>query len=157
MTTVFKKKIGTREQVWKDLAYKTSGGLRKKDLTVSKTGKLVSKKASDSAKNRMSKGKGICDYCIKLYKGEVKETKETKVRELKEKKITGASPERIKELEKEIEALRKKAHRIAERENRVTKEAQDLLKQVAEKTRERVKMVKALRAKNKNKTNKKKK
>jgi seryl-tRNA synthetase len=142
MSTRFKKVVGTREQVWAGVAQKTSGGLRKKDLMISKSGKIVSKKASEAAKERMKST--ICSYCFKLFKGEVKENKTE--RKLKEKKVKGASKKRVAELEKEIESLRKKAGRIAEREDRITKEVRDLLKQVSQKTREMVKMKKALRA-----------
>ena len=59
-TTKFKKKKGSREQVWKGVAQETSGGLRKKDLMISKTGKIVSKKASKAASERMKQGTGLC-------------------------------------------------------------------------------------------------
>ena len=51
--TQFKKIVGSRIQVWEGVAKETSGGLKKKDLMISKSGTVVSKKASQAAKNRM--------------------------------------------------------------------------------------------------------
>ena len=42
--------IGTRAQVWHGTAYKTSGGLTKKDLVYTKRGRWVSRKKHLSAK-----------------------------------------------------------------------------------------------------------
>merc|ERR1712007_134557 len=49
-------KVGKKWQVWKGTRERTAGGLRKKDLRKSKSGKIVSKKQSDLAKKRMKKG-----------------------------------------------------------------------------------------------------
>lgn len=46
----FKKKIGTRAEVMNNTAKMTSGGLMKKNLKYNKQGKIVSKKASKTAK-----------------------------------------------------------------------------------------------------------
>ena len=125
-TSRFKKIKGTREQVWSGTAKETPGGLRKNDLMISKTGTLVSKKASQAAKNRMKSGKGLCEYCIKQYKeGKIKNTPSSKTStkkksfkkaqpKLKTPKVTGASEKKVKELKIVIEKLREKAGRIAE-------------------------------------------
>ena len=49
--------MGTRAQVWHGTAYKTSGGLKKKDLMKNKSGRIVSKSKHASAKkeNRLVK------------------------------------------------------------------------------------------------------
>jgi hypothetical protein len=39
---VFSKLTGTREEVWNDLAYKTTGDLIKEDLTIGTVGNIVS-------------------------------------------------------------------------------------------------------------------
>lgn len=163
-TTAFKKKKGTREQVWKGVAQETSGGLRKKDLMISKSGSIVSKKASKAASERMKSGKGLCGFCIEEYKkGKIKNVnkKETKKKEtkkakpeepkLKVKLPKGASNKKVEELQKEIDKLREKAGRIAEREGKVTKEVTKLLEQVTKKTKERILMKKALKMKKKKK------
>ena len=49
-------KVGKKWQVWKGTRERTAGGLRKKDLRKSKSGKIVSKKQSDLARRRMKKG-----------------------------------------------------------------------------------------------------
>ena len=46
----FEKNIGTRAEVFHGKAFKTSGGLTKKQLRKNKHGRIVSKKASDKAK-----------------------------------------------------------------------------------------------------------
>ena len=43
---IFESLYGTREQVWDEKSYKTSGGLTKNDLTMNKLGKIVSRKKS---------------------------------------------------------------------------------------------------------------
>lgn len=43
---VFQLLVGSRAQVWHGTAYKTSGGLRKKDLKKNKHGKIVSRTKS---------------------------------------------------------------------------------------------------------------
>jgi hypothetical protein len=209
-TTRFKKKVGTRIQVFEGIALETSGGLKKKDLIISKTGSIVSKKASQSAKDRLASGKGLCEYCIKKYeeslskkesskkksskkksskkesskkksskkKSSKKESskKESSKKEsskkksskkksskkksskkksskkelvLKIKKPKGVTKDKIKELEKEIEKLREKAGRIAEKEGKMTKEVKNILELVTNKVREMIAMKKVLKEKNK--------
>lgn len=41
---IYDKLIGTRQEVWEDIAYKTAGGLFKNELTTNKNGKIVSMK-----------------------------------------------------------------------------------------------------------------
>jgi hypothetical protein len=48
--------VGKKWQVWKGTRARTAGGLTKKDLRKSKSGKIVSKKQSDLARKRMKKG-----------------------------------------------------------------------------------------------------
>ena len=169
-TTRFKKKVGTRIQVFEGIALETSGGLRKKDLIISKTGSIVSKKASQSAKDRLASGKGLCEYCIKKYeeslskkessKKESSKKKSSKKKSskkksskkelvLKIKKPKGVTKDKIKELEKEIEKLREKAGRIAEKEGKMTKEVKNILELVTNKVREMIAMKKVLKEKNK--------
>ena len=45
------KRVGSRASVMHDNARQTAGGLTKKDLKYNKYGKIVSKKASNAAKN----------------------------------------------------------------------------------------------------------
>ena len=45
-------RIGSRLQVFKGVAKQTSGGLKKGDLSKSKTGKIVSKKKQTQAKRK---------------------------------------------------------------------------------------------------------
>ena len=47
---VFSLLVGTRAQVYHGTAYKTSGGLLKKDLVQNKRGRIVSKKKLQTAK-----------------------------------------------------------------------------------------------------------
>lgn len=173
-TTKFRKKKGSREDVWKGIAQETSGGLRKKDLMISKTGKLVSKKASKAASNRMRSEKGLCGYCIKQYKlGKIKNTTKNTTKKPTEKPIKkksvkkstkrdtpklkvklpkGASQKKVDALQKEIDSLRNKAGRIAEREGRMTKEVTKLLEKVSKKMKEKLLMKKALKEKEKKKS-----
>jgi len=55
--STFSQLMGTRAQVWHGTAYKTSGGLTKKDLFQNKAGRIVSKHKHASAKkdNRLVK------------------------------------------------------------------------------------------------------
>ena len=48
-----KTTAGIRRAVWEGRLRSTKGGLKKKDLKVSKSGKIVSKKASNAAKQRL--------------------------------------------------------------------------------------------------------
>jgi hypothetical protein len=172
-TTKFKKKKGSREDVWKGIAQETAGGLKKKDLMISKTGNIVSKKASKSASERMKSGDGLCGYCIKQYKlGKIKNSSDKKStkksnkkstkksnkkstkkdeRKLKEKKPKGASEKKINELQKEIDSLRSKAGRITEREGKITKEVKKILENITKKAREKILMKKFLKNKEKKK------
>ena len=49
--------IGSKLQVWRGTADKTSGGLTKKDLVLNKRGKVVSKKQSEAGKKRFKENK----------------------------------------------------------------------------------------------------
>lgn len=82
--STFSQLMGTRAQVWHGTAYKTSGGLTKKDLFQNKAGRIVSKHKHASAKkdNRLVKS----GYGTKKGKfGYVKLSKKTK-------KMRGGSP-----------------------------------------------------------------
>jgi hypothetical protein len=46
----YEKLEGSRAQVWHGTAYKTSGELKKKDLTMNKHGRIVSRKKQATAK-----------------------------------------------------------------------------------------------------------
>ena len=46
----FKMLVGKRASVWHGTAYKTSGGLTKKNLHMNKNGRIVSKKKHETAK-----------------------------------------------------------------------------------------------------------
>ena len=48
--------VGKKWQVWKGTRQRTAGGLTKKDLRRSKSGKIVSKKQSIAARRRFRKG-----------------------------------------------------------------------------------------------------
>jgi hypothetical protein len=58
MVNKHKLKIGSRSQVMHGSAKITSGGLSKKDLKYNKNGKIISRKASNSAKKRINKKTG---------------------------------------------------------------------------------------------------
>jgi|LakMenEpi03Aug12_release.lakeMendotaPanAssembly.Ray.scaffolds.fasta_scaffold585753_1 hypothetical protein len=161
-STLFTKKVGSKLNVWNGLAKETSGGLQKKDLMISKSGTVVSKKASQSAKNRMKSGKGLCEYCIKQYeeskrkpvkKESVKKVKKVKKESVKKepvlkvKKPKGVTKNKVEELQKEIEKLREKAGKIAEKEGKMTKEVKNILETVTKKVREMIEMKKVLREK----------
>ena len=166
-STLFTKKVGSKLNVWNGLAKETSGGLQKKDLMISKSGTVVSKKASQAAKNRMKSGKGICEYCIKQYKESKRESKKKLVKKeskkeskkkskkksvkkepvLKVKKPKGVTKNKVEELQKEIEKLREKAGKIAEKEGKMTKEVTNILVIVNKKVREMIEMKKVLREK----------
>jgi len=156
-TSRFMKTKGSREDVWNGIAQETAGGLKKKDLMISKTGTIVSKKASESAKSRMKDGKGICEYCIEQYlknkKGNSKsnssEPKSSVKKTLKVKKLKNVSMNSVSKLEKEIEKLREKAGKIAEREGKMTKEVKAILEEVNKKLREMIAMKKELKQKKK--------
>lgn len=45
--------VGTKSQVWKGMADKTGGGLRKDDLVINKRGKIVSKRQHEAGLRRM--------------------------------------------------------------------------------------------------------
>jgi hypothetical protein len=53
----YKKKVGSRAEVFHGNAEKTSGGLRKKDLIKNPQGRIVSKKMSERAKKEKRLGK----------------------------------------------------------------------------------------------------
>ena len=48
-----RKKVGTKREVYENIADKTSGGLYKCDLCVNKRGKIVSKKQMENGKLRI--------------------------------------------------------------------------------------------------------
>ena len=48
----YKELFGSREQVMNGTAYKTPGGLKKSQLTWSKTGRIVSKLKHETAKKK---------------------------------------------------------------------------------------------------------
>ena len=52
-------KYGDRNSVWNDEAKQTRGGLTKEDLIMSKSGKIVSKKKSESARAWYEKNGGF--------------------------------------------------------------------------------------------------
>ena len=56
-------KIGKAWQVWNGTRERTVGGLTKKDLCRSKTGKIVSRKKAQLAKKRMNSKSGIGGWC----------------------------------------------------------------------------------------------
>lgn len=60
------KTIGTRVEVYRGKAKKTSGGMTKKDI-IKRKGRYISKKASTRAKKMMKKG-GVFSEYIKLAK-----------------------------------------------------------------------------------------
>lgn len=53
---------GTREEVWDNHATKTRGGLKKKDLLKTSSGKIISKKVSALSKNRYKKNKLMLNH-----------------------------------------------------------------------------------------------
>jgi hypothetical protein len=59
--------VGKKWQVWKGTRAKTAGGLTKKDLRKSKSGKIVSKKQSALARKRMANG-GISKWLKAVMK-----------------------------------------------------------------------------------------
>ena len=65
------KKVGTRYQVFNNKAEKTTGGLRKANLKKNKQGRIVSKKASSTAKRKSNLGQ-------KLYSGNWQKKKPVK-------------------------------------------------------------------------------
>jgi hypothetical protein len=50
MTGTFKRKIGSRAQVWHGVCESTSSGLKKKDLMKTKRGRIISRKKHISGK-----------------------------------------------------------------------------------------------------------
>jgi hypothetical protein len=53
----YEKLIGTRQEVWDDIAYKTAGELTKEELVINKNGEVVSKIKSEQSSNDI---RGIC-------------------------------------------------------------------------------------------------
>ena len=51
----FERRYGTRDEVWQGIAEKTRGGLTKDKLTLSRTGRLVSKLKSEQAREAYKK------------------------------------------------------------------------------------------------------
>jgi hypothetical protein len=61
MTDQFNLNVGTKLQVYRNAAKKTSSGLTKSDLKLNKGGRVVSKKASAAAKKQFaSKQVSMC-------------------------------------------------------------------------------------------------
>jgi type IV secretory pathway VirB4 component len=57
----FNMNVGSKIEVWRNAAKKTSSGLKKSDLKLNKGGRVVSKKASDAAKKQFaSKQVSMC-------------------------------------------------------------------------------------------------
>ena len=141
--------VGSREDVWDKKAVKTPGGLRRTDLMINpKTGKIISKKASEAAKKRykdsLKKGVGFCRPCIQKYlKGEMKINKnflnkKTTKKAVKPKtspkrvKVVGPKNEkRLKEIEKDLEKLERQLNRASNvSEGKFTKKVTDLLDKI---------------------------
>ena len=57
-------KVGKAWQVWKGTRERTVGGLKKKDLVMSKSGKIVSKKKAQLARSWMKSKSGIGAWCV---------------------------------------------------------------------------------------------
>jgi hypothetical protein len=55
----YKELFGSRQQVWNKNAYKTDGGLTRKDIVMNKRGRLVSKKKYMLAKKEFSQKKRL--------------------------------------------------------------------------------------------------
>jgi hypothetical protein len=61
----FDKARGTKTEVYRNAARRTAGGLKKSDLMLNKSGKVVSKKASAAATKRFPEAqKKMCAYQI---------------------------------------------------------------------------------------------
>jgi hypothetical protein len=80
----YERRYGTRDEVWSGSAEKTRGGLTRDKLTLSRTGRLVSKIKSEQARANYKK------YGFKKREAEEKkeEKKEKKVRRKRKKKTT---------------------------------------------------------------------
>ncbi len=55
--TFFKKRTGSKLQVWNKTAMMTSGGLRKSDLIKNVRGRIVSRKQSEAGKKAFARNK----------------------------------------------------------------------------------------------------
>ena len=130
------KKIGSRSDVWKGIANRTSGGLRKNNL-VMVDGKIKSKKQIASAKARGDK--------IRECFGNQDKKRQPKPKAKVEVKETPPSQAKIDALKKEMANMRKEAGRLAEGKSRVPAKATKLLKQINIKMKEMIKMKKALK------------
>ena len=128
------KKIGNRSEVWNNLARQTPGGLQKKDLFISKTGKITSKKASLSSKKRIAQGKGFCKMCLEKYGKEAILTEVKTNTEVKEQ--VPFTKESAKKLEKEIDTLLEKIFSIIERTGKETSKEIRKLKKEKDKKQE---------------------
>ena len=73
----FKELFGSRQQVWNKTAYKTPGGLRRKDLVMNKRRRIVSRKKFNQSKREHRLNKRLFkDYTAKKGKfGAVKKNK----------------------------------------------------------------------------------
>ena len=73
----FERKYGTRSEVWEGTAMQTRGKLQKSDLIMSRSGRIVSKRKSDLAKQ---------SYAPYGFKKRVPEQKEPAKKRRKRKK-----------------------------------------------------------------------
>ena len=139
-STLFTKKVGSKLNVWNGLAKETSGGLQKKDLMISKSGTVVSKKASQAAKNRMKSGKGLCEYCIKQYKESKKKSikKESKKKSTKKESKKKSTKKESKKKSKKKESKKKSTKKLVVKKPKgVTKNKVEELQKEIEKLREK--------------------
>ncbi len=66
----YEKLIGSRQEVWNSIAYKTSGGLTKSELLVNCNGKIVSSIKSEQNKNNLR------DFCKKRIPSHINDSNE---------------------------------------------------------------------------------
>ena len=111
MKTTSKQTTGTRAQVMHGTALKTTGGLLKKDLVYNKSGDIVTKKKSMTAKKSES---GL----LKLWRKAVKQVSATKQYEdkfVKIKKGSVAYKKVFSEYEKLVREKYSKTHSISKK------------------------------------------
>lgn len=127
------KKIGNRSEVWNNIARQTPGGLTKKDLFISKIGKITSKKASLSSKKRIAEGKGFCKMCFEKFgkKPEIVEAKQN----VEVKEQIPYTKEYSEILRKELDNISNKINAIVERTGKDTSKEIKELKKIRDKTR----------------------
>ena len=81
----YKELFGSREQVMNGTAYKTPGGLKKSQLTWSKTGRIVSKVKQETAKKEKRLEK--YGYFAKKGKFGYVRRKKSQTRKIKDKNV----------------------------------------------------------------------